>query len=99
MPPGQAFKPGRNIDPVTEDVAVLDEDVALVDADAELDAFICNCRRIALGHAALDLSRTTQRIHHAAELNEQAVACRLHEAAVVRGNRRIEQFSSNDPKP
>ena len=30
---GQAFEAGRDVDPVTEDVTVLDDHVALMDAD------------------------------------------------------------------
>src|SRR5207245_766734 len=35
---GQAFEPGRDVNAVARDVAVLDDDVADIDADAELDA-------------------------------------------------------------
>jgi hypothetical protein len=33
-----------------------------------------------------------QRIHHAAELDKEAVACRLNKPAIVRGDSRIEQL-------
>ena len=35
---GQSLEPRRDIDPVAENVAILDDDVALMDADAQLDA-------------------------------------------------------------
>src|SRR5208282_3664710 len=43
----QAFEPSRDVDPIAEDVAVLDDDIADLDADAELDATIRGQRRIA----------------------------------------------------
>ena len=90
MPPGSAkrFEPRRDIDPVAEDVAVLDDDVALVDADAELDAPLGRDVGVALGHLALHLGGAAHRVDHAGELDQQAVAGRLDDAAAVLGDLR-----------
>ena len=71
---GQAFEPGRDVDPVAENVAVLDDDVAHVDANAELDAPLRWQGAIALGHGRLHLRRAAQRIDDAGELDKEAVA-------------------------
>ena len=44
-------------------------------------------RSIGLGRAALHLARTAQRIHHTAELDEEAVTRRLDEPAVTFSDR------------
>ena len=56
------------------------------------DALVRRHSCIAVGHTSLHLGRTAKSIHHAAELDEQTVACRLDKPAVVRGDRRIEQL-------
>src|SRR5207249_2462098 len=63
----QGFETYCDIDPVAEDVAVLDDDVADIDADAQVDAPILRQRRIATGHHRLHLSRAAHRIDHARE--------------------------------
>jgi hypothetical protein len=100
MPPGSA-KPSsacRDIHAIAEDVVILDHNIAHVDSNPELDAFIRRRHGIPLGHSSLYLGRATQRIDHTAELDEQAVACRLDEPAVVRGNHRIDQLGSDRPE-
>src|SRR5262249_5940952 len=57
---GQAFEPGRDINPVTKDVAVLDDDVTDVDADAQLDAVVRGHAGVAVCHLALHFDGTTQ---------------------------------------
>jgi hypothetical protein len=58
---GQALEPRRNIDAVSEDVAVIDHDVALMDADTKLDALFFLHAGVALGRAALNLDRSAHR--------------------------------------
>ena len=83
MPPGSARPSSRrDVDAVAEDVAVLDDDVADVDADTELDAMVRRQRGIAFGHRRLHLGRATQRVDNAGELDQQAVAGRLDDAAL-----------------
>jgi hypothetical protein len=66
-----------------------------VKADAELDPLVDRRRCIALDHASLHLGRTLQRIHHTAKVDKQAITRRLDQPAIVRGDRRIEQLSSD----
>jgi hypothetical protein len=40
----------------------------------------------------LHFGRATERIHHTAELDEEAVTCCLDEPAVIRGDRWTEQL-------
>ena len=76
MPPGggQAFEPRRDIDPVAEDVGVVDDDVAEVDADAQHDRVAGGRSGVARGHFALDVDGAAHGVDDAGELDEQAVA-------------------------
>src|SRR6266851_5615080 len=66
-----AFKTGRDIDAVAEDVPVLFEDhVALVDTDAKYDAAVRRQRGIGFGHRALELGGATQCVDDAVELHQ-----------------------------
>ena len=96
MPPGSAsaFEPRRDVDAVAEDVAVLDDDVADIDADAELDAPLRRHVGVALGHPALHLDGAAHRIDDAGELDQQAVAGGLDDAAAVLGDLRIDQLAA-----
>jgi hypothetical protein len=48
--------------------------------------------RVPLGHLSLKFGGAMQRIHHTAELDEEAVTRGLNKSAVMRGHRRIEQL-------
>src|ERR1700730_2324959 len=94
IPPGSA-KPSRRaatFTPSPKDVAILDHDIADVDSDAGLDALVGRDLGVALRHAGLQLARTAQCIHHTAELDEEAVTCRLDEPTVMLGDLRIHQL-------
>src|SRR5215467_12124966 len=64
-----------------------------------------NSIRLSLGTVVLRSAipactcRAMQSIHHAAELDEQAVSCRLDEPTVVRGDCRIEQLGPDRLEP
>ena len=49
---GQAFEPGRDVDAVAKDVAILDDDVAHIDADTQIDALVCWQRALRSATAA-----------------------------------------------
>ncbi len=71
MPPGSA-NPSRRaarVDPVTEDVAVVDYDVALVDAEPELDALISRNIDVAPGHSLLHLDSAAHSIDDTGEFD------------------------------
>jgi hypothetical protein len=58
-----------------------------------------NRRPVALDHGALDFDRAAHRIDHATELDDQAVAGALDEAAVVDGDGGVNQIAAQQPKP
>src|SRR6516225_1966023 len=96
---GQAFEPRRDIDAVAKDIAVLDDDIALVNADPKLDAPIRWQYGIALGHCRLHLSGRAERVDDAGELDQEAVAGGLDDAALMVGDLRIDDFGAQHPEP
>ena len=52
---GQSFEPCGEVDPIAENVAVLDDDVALVDAKAKLDPPFGWYARVPVRHRPLHL--------------------------------------------
>ena len=70
-----------------------------MNADAELDAALGRQAGVALDHAVLHLDGATHRIDHASELDEAAVAGALHHAAVMGGDRGIDQIAAQRPEP
>src|SRR6516164_10245562 len=88
----QAFKARCDVDPVAEDVVVVDDDVAEIDADPEIDAPFGAHAGIACGHLALHLDRATNRIDHARKLAEQTVARRVDDAAAVLPDLRVDNL-------
>ena len=83
---GQGFEPGGDVDPVAENVAVLDDDIADIDADAEFDPFRSGDPGIAPGHRLLPFARAAQGVDHAGELDEEAVAGGLDQPAAMLGD-------------
>ncbi len=96
MPPGSAsaLQPGGDVDAVAEDVAVLDHDVADMDAHAELDAAIGGDLGIARRHRALHVDGAAHGIDDAGELDQQAVAGGLHQAAAMVGDGGLEKLGA-----
>jgi hypothetical protein len=95
---GQSFEPGGDIDPVAEDVAILDDDVALMDADAQLDPLGFGNTGIATSHRLLRFGRTAQCIDDAGELDEEPVAGRLDQPPAMRSDRRVDHFGPDGPQ-
>ncbi len=85
-----AFKPRGDVDPVAENIAVLDHDVADMNSDAELDAFVLWYRRVAFDHAALHLYGAAHCVHRAREFDQDAVASSLDDPAAMLGDLGIE---------
>ena len=96
---GQRFEAGGDIDAVTEDVAVLDDDIANVHADAELDRLIGGTPALRSVIAALHLDGAVQRIDHAGELDQHAVAGGLDDAAAVLGDLRVDELAAQRLQP
>jgi hypothetical protein len=96
---GQPVETGGDVDAVAEDIAILDHNVADIDADAELDAAICRHRGVALGQSRLYLGRASESVDDAGELDQQAVAGGLDDAAPMPGDPRIDELGAERPEP
>ena len=71
----------------------------LVDADAEFDAAVRRQRGVAFGYCRLHLGRATQRVDDAGELDQEAVAGGLDDAAAMLGDLRIDDFGAQRLEP
>jgi hypothetical protein len=80
---GDRLEPGRDIDTVAVDIAMLDDDVAKVDADSEPDRLFVSEFRIAFGEGLLDCDRALNRINRAGEFDERTVAHQFCDPAMV----------------
>ncbi len=68
-------------------------------ADPEYDPLVFRDRGIALGHAALHRDRAGDRLDDTWELDQDAVAGRLYDAALVLGDLRIDQLAAMGSQP
>jgi hypothetical protein len=80
---GQGFEPCCDINPVAVDIAPVLYDVAEIDPHPEFNAAIGRHVGVSLRHLPLHFDSATHRVDDAGKLDEQAVACRLHDAAVM----------------
>ena len=95
-----AFKARGDIDAIAHQVAVaLLDHIAEMDADPELDAPLGRKTSVALDHAVLHLDGAANGIDHASELDDDAVAGALHDAAVMYGDGGIDQIAPERPQP
>ena len=83
-----ALQPCGDVDAIAVDTGLVEDDIALVDADAELHAPSRIDGSVALGHCLLDRHRALDRIQDAGELGQDAVACRVDDAAAVLADHR-----------
>src|SRR5262249_35067643 len=68
-----------------------DDNIPDIDPDPEFYALFRIEPGVAFGHPRLDFARAAQRVDDAAELDQEAVAGGLDDAAVMRGDPRVEQ--------
>jgi len=92
----QGFQAGGNIDAIAEDVVSVDDDVADIDADAEDDAPVLGHARITADHAALNYDSAPDRIDDTGKFDQRAIACGLDDAAMMRGDRSVNQLAAMD---
>ena len=71
---GKGFEPRSDIDPVSENVASLDDHVSQIDADPVKQRPGCRHIPIPAGHAQLEVDRAAERLGDALELDKHAVA-------------------------
>ena len=83
------LQPRRHIDAVAENVAVLNNHVAKIDADAKEQRPSGRHVAVAPGHPLLKIDGAGERFGHALELDKQAVAGALDDAAPAPGDRRV----------
>ena len=62
-----------------------------MNADPQRDPAVLGHIGVAQGHAALDVHRTGDRVHHAGKLHQNAVADQLEDAALVRLDPAVDQ--------
>ena len=93
----QCFKSGGDIDPVAENIAVLDNDIAHVDADSELDPLRESDAGIPDGHPLLHLYGAAQRVYDAAKLDEQPVAGSFDKPTTMFGDYGVDDLGADRP--
>jgi hypothetical protein len=87
-----AFQSRGNVNAVAENIAVLDDDVADMNANTDFNTQVSRDALITLRHSLLCLDRTTRGINSAPEFDQESVAGAFDNAAVVLGDRRLEEF-------
>ena len=95
---GQLLQPHRQVDAVAVEIAVFDDHFAEVDADAQLQRQTRGVAGIALGHPLLQLDGAFDRTDGARELDEDAIAHQLENAAAVPGDQRLQHILPARPQ-
>ena len=93
------LEPRRHVDAVAEDVAVFDDDIAEIEADAVEQGARRRHVAIAPRHALLKIDGANQRVRHALELHQHAVAGGFDQAAPAFGDRGIDDFEPHGLQP
>ena len=88
-------KPCGNVDAVAENIVVVDNDIAEMNSYSEFDPLNLRHRYVPVGHYALDFFRAADCVHRAGKLNQKAIAGRLDDPAVMRGDGRINHTCSD----
>lgn len=89
----QLLQARRDIDPVTVEVVRLDHHVAEVDPHSERDPPIVGNADVASGHRLLDVDGAGERVDHARELRQHAVAHQLDDAPAVGRHPGVDQLA------
>ena len=96
---GEVLQTRGHVHPIAVDIPVLHDHVAEIDSDAEFDPLLAGNIGVAIDHPVLDLDRAAHRFDRAGELDQHAVARRLHDAALVLGDLGVDQLASMRPEP
>ena len=89
-----AFEPRCNVDPIAEDIALLDDDVTDMNADTDFDALFIRNASIALRHSALRLDSAARGVHGTDELDQYAVAGAFDDTAAMLRDCRFEKLAA-----
>jgi hypothetical protein len=91
----QAFEPCGHINPVTEQVALLDHNVTDIDADPEAHSARFRFTRIGTLKRCLDFDRAVNRLKNAGKLSEHAVAGRVRNSTSITRYQLIDKSPTN----
>jgi hypothetical protein len=86
----KSLQPSRDIDRIAEEIVALNDDVADVQPDAEPHLFTDRSGCIFVGYGVLHRNSTLHGVHGAGEIDKNAVASRVEDATVMRGNETID---------
>ena len=95
---GQSFEPRDEVDPIAENVAVLDDDVALVDAKAKLDPPFGWYARVPVRHRPLHIDGIAHGIDDARKLGQETVAGGLDDTTTGLGDLRVAELPPDRPQ-
>jgi len=95
---GQRLKASSDIDPVAEDVAVLNDDVTKIDAHTKLNPSFRGDPGVARRHFALRFDRAPYRVDDACEFDEEPIAGGLNDAAAMFLDLRVAQVAADRPQ-
>src|SRR5262249_54209297 len=96
---GDVLQTRGHVHPIAVDVAVLHDHVAEIDSDAEFDPPLAGDIGVAINHAVLHFDRAAHRLDRAGELDQYAIARRLHDAPLVLGDLGVDQLAPMRPEP
>ena len=88
---GKSLKTCRDVDTVSQEIAVLLDDVAEVDTDTKLEPLIFRCIPLAFSHAGLNLHGGTNSVNDATEFNQEFVSRRFDNSTTVFADFRIDK--------
>ena len=96
---GHALQSRGDVDAVAHQVAVgLLDDVAEMNADAKFNALFGRQAGVALDHTALHFDGATDRVDHAAELDDRAIAGTFDHTTMVESDSRINEVAAKGPQ-
>jgi len=95
----QPLQPCGDVDAVAINVVAIGDHVAEIDPDAKTQAALLGEVQIAVGHRALNFTRTAHRVDDAGEFRQHAVAGGLDDPAMMLADLRIEQLDKMRLEP
>ena len=94
---GERLEPGRDIDAVAEDIAVLGDDVAEIDPDPHRKPLLVGHLPIVPAHRVAQSNGAARRLDDAVELDQDEIASVLEDVAVKLGHQRVDHIAQETP--